>query len=150
MRTESLILRCYVRPDAARKRWMAHCVDLDLWASGTTLAEAKQSLHDAIYGYLETVLESDDEQSVSSLLQRRSPLRYLLYWRLAALLSRIAPSKKDPPNHTQAYDCSPRQSRGVSKEGLAGKDNINARTAPEHQSTVRSQSDATPNFSILE
>ncbi|HET6303494.1 MAG TPA: hypothetical protein VFG80_01850, partial [Myxococcota bacterium] len=78
---DRLILRCWVRPDrGVPGRWVASCIDLDLWAVGKDPRDAQASLHDAIEGYLETVLETGESSSIAELLERRAPLRYRLAW----------------------------------------------------------------------
>jgi len=74
-----LLLRCYGRQTATG--WYAHCIDLNLDAEAPTLPEVKRSLEDAIAGYLETALDTDDLSSLEGLLNRPSPLRHrLAYW----------------------------------------------------------------------
>lgn len=87
VRAADLVLRCYARRTGRdRDRWVAHCVDLDLWATGKSLDEAKASMDDAIVGYLLTVLDTHDEGSIPRLLKRKASLRYRLFWRLLSLL----------------------------------------------------------------
>jgi hypothetical protein len=71
-----LLLRCYGRKTA--NGWYAHCIDLNLDAEAGTFSEVKRSLEDAIVGYLETALDTDDPSSLEGLLSRPSPLRHRL------------------------------------------------------------------------
>lgn len=90
VRPRQLALRCYIRKSGrVEGRWVAHCIDLDLWAVGSSLEGAKKSLEEAILGYLETVLETEDRESIPRLLQRRAPLGYIALWHLIRLMTRI-------------------------------------------------------------
>ena len=78
-----LVLRCYVRKSGRTpERWVAHCIDLDLWASSSSPYGAKKSLEDAIQGYLEVVFDTKDDASIPRLLRRRAPLRFFALWYL--------------------------------------------------------------------
>ena len=88
MRMPDRSVRCFSEPDPERPgRWRARCVDLDLWASGNTDAEARRSLHDAVEVYLETVLDTQDRESIPALLRRGSLLE-ILRWQAASALER--------------------------------------------------------------
>ncbi|MBZ0252463.1 MAG: hypothetical protein K8I02_03905 [Candidatus Methylomirabilis sp.] len=80
MRPTDLVVRMYAR----RLRdgsWRAVCVDYDLEAAGASYEAAMASLDDAVVGYLETVFETGDPDSIPALLRRRAPIRErLLYW----------------------------------------------------------------------
>lgn len=92
----ALTFRCYLRPDPHHPgSFVAHCIDLDLWATGKSPADAQRSLGDAIEGYLETVLDTEDQGSIPRLLRRKSPIRYRLFWRLAFAMERLT---RRPPN----------------------------------------------------
>lgn len=82
VRPVDLVLRCTVRRDPQRPgRWLACCVDLDLYAVGGDLEGAAHSLAQAVEGYLETVLDPSKPGPVDHLLRRRAPLRERLYYR---------------------------------------------------------------------
>jgi hypothetical protein len=81
LRPLDLVLRCYLRRVRGREnRWVAHCIDVDLWATGDSLEAARHGMDDAVVGYLETVLDTKDRESIPRLLRRRAPLRYVLFW----------------------------------------------------------------------
>ena len=83
LRPLDLVLRCYLRRvRGSADRWVAHCIDLDLWATGGSPEAARRSMDDAVVGYVETVLDTKDHDSIPRLLQRRAPLRYVLFWHL--------------------------------------------------------------------
>lgn len=90
VRPQALVLRCYGRrAGRERSRWIAHCIDLDVWAVGGSIDEVRESLESAISGYLETVFDTEDQASIPRLLLRCAPLRYVLLGhviRLANLL----------------------------------------------------------------
>lgn len=72
VRPLDLVLRCYLRRvRGSEQRWVAHCIDLDLWAAGDSPEAARRSMEDAIVGYLETVLDTQDQESIPRLLRRR-------------------------------------------------------------------------------
>jgi predicted RNase H-like HicB family nuclease len=85
----SMTLRCYAREGRpGEPQWVSHCIDLDVWASGSTLHDARKSLLDALELYIETAVRDheDDPQSVRQLMNRRAPLRYIAEWHWALLL----------------------------------------------------------------
>ena len=96
IRPPDMILRCYLRRTGRDERWVAHCVDLDLWAVGKSAHDARYSLEQAIDGYVETVLDTEDKGSVLPLLRRRAPLRFVLLWHLIRLVSRFRHNGKPP------------------------------------------------------
>lgn len=86
VRPVDLVLRCTVRRDPQRPgRWLACCVDLDLFAVGEGPEGAARSLTQAVEGYLEAVLDPSKAGPVSHLLRRPAPLRERLYYRLLML-----------------------------------------------------------------
>lgn len=103
LRPAELILRCYVRRSGrSPERWVAHCIDLDLWASAGTMEDAEKSLSDAIVGYVQTVLDTTDVESVPRLLRRRAPLRYIALWHAVRLASRVM-HDGTPPLDTRPF-----------------------------------------------
>ena len=81
LRPRNLILRCYAQQDPDRSgQWIAHCIDLDLSAGGRTALDARASLHEAVRGYLETVFDTKDEDSIPDLLRRRAPFWEVARW----------------------------------------------------------------------
>jgi len=85
-----LIFRCYIRRSGRHEgRWVAHCIDLDLWASGPSEVAARTSLEDAILSYLEAVLDTKDKESIPQLLRRSAPWYYVLFWHLIGLWERF-------------------------------------------------------------
>lgn len=90
LRPIDLVLRCYVRRvRKSERRWVAHCIDLDLWAAGDSLGDARTGMRCAITGYVETVLETEDLDSIPPLLRRRAPLRYRSLWHSLRIVHRL-------------------------------------------------------------
>ncbi len=88
--TATLVLRCYVRRSGrAQGRWVAHCVDWDLWAVGASAEAAKASLEDAIKVYAQAVTNTEDRASISRLMRRRAPLRYIALWHVLRLIASL-------------------------------------------------------------
>ena len=101
---ERLILRCWVRPDRGIPgRWVASCIELDLWAVGKDPRDAQASLHDAIQGYLETVLETGESASIAALLERRAPFRSRLAWYVLRWRAELFGPRDGPPARAGSY-----------------------------------------------
>jgi hypothetical protein len=64
---KGLSLRCYADYGTNENKpgFYAVCIDLNVFTWRPTLKEAKKSLNDAIYGYLETALDLASEENVS-------------------------------------------------------------------------------------
>lgn len=88
MRPEDLILRCYGYK-TYQGIWVTKCIDLALVAEDETLHGAKKSLEDAIAGYIETILDTDNKASIAELLVRKSPLSDRLHYHYIALIIRF-------------------------------------------------------------
>ena len=83
-----ITLRCYAYHDRENpERWLAHCIDVDVMASGKSFEDARHGLHNAIDLFLESVSELDDEEAVLQLLSRKAPLSVRAKWRLVRLLA---------------------------------------------------------------
>jgi hypothetical protein len=95
---DEMIYRCYVARSYRRQaRWLARCIDLDLCAVGDDPKSAKDSLVDAITGYVDTVLDTTDQDSIQRLLHRRAPWRYVFWWRLLRVLFKVQSETIRPP-----------------------------------------------------
>jgi len=82
-----LVLRCYAHR-VNGGRWFGVCVDLNLAAEADSPEELKKKLNDIILSYLETVIETDDRDSIPSLLSRRAPINdWLKYYFIKLLIS---------------------------------------------------------------
>lgn len=73
LKPAELVLRCY----GHRKkngRWYGVCIDLNLAVEAYSKEELEDKIKAVILSYLETVYDTDDEQSIPNLLSRRAPL----------------------------------------------------------------------------
>lgn len=97
VRPADLVLRCYGRRTGrSPRRWVAHCIDLDLWAVGDDWEGTRRSLEDAIVGYLETVLDTRDQRSIPALVRRRAPTRFVVLWHLIRFMGLFLPNGRGP------------------------------------------------------
>jgi predicted RNase H-like HicB family nuclease len=64
-------LRCYVEQQDGY--WQAGCIDLDIFADGSTCEDAKAALHDALESFFQT-LNTLPVKDQRRLLRRKSPL----------------------------------------------------------------------------
>lgn len=71
--------RFYLRPVGSR--WYANCIDLCLDAEGETPEETRDKIHDALVGYLQTVL---DQNLGEEFLRRSSWEHWAWYWSIKA------------------------------------------------------------------
>jgi hypothetical protein len=100
LRPIDLVFRCIAWPEreGSRPPWRAVCIDLDLWANGASANEAHLRLRQAITGYLETVFDTKDAESIPRLIRRRAPLRYRLLWHLVSVYRLVKPRKDAGPH----------------------------------------------------
>ena len=70
---KDLILRC-IAYETSRNTWIAKCIDFCLVVEEESFAASRKSLEEAILGYLDTVYDTEDYESIPALLQRKSPL----------------------------------------------------------------------------
>jgi len=102
---ERLILRCLMgRDPEVPGRWLAECIDLDLAAVGATPEAAEQSLREAVVGYIQQVLDTDEPSSVPALLRRRAPWSQRARWHLLRLLARSSRPNDGPPPWSRSYE----------------------------------------------
>ena len=69
----NLILRCYAH-GIHGGRWYGVCLDLNLAAEADSFNELKQKLYEMISSYFSCVLDTNDKDSIPSLLSRKAPL----------------------------------------------------------------------------
>jgi len=94
VRPADLTLRCFTRPDPEQPgRWLACCVDLNLWAAAQDSKQAMESLGEAIRGYLETALEDSEPRQWVHLLYRPAPLGDRLYYAWLRAIHALAGGK---------------------------------------------------------
>ena len=89
-----LVLRCYAC-GGGQERWYAVCLELNLAVEADTLHEIKVKMKDAIFTYLDTVLDTDDIDSIPYLLYRPAPIRdWAVYYFIKALNFITNPPRK--------------------------------------------------------
>lgn len=90
-----LNLRCYGYR-SRQGHWVAACIDLDLGVERPTQDEALKALHEQIFSYIQAVLDTNDPESISYLLPRRSPWWEHLRYHAIALICWFNRFKKFP------------------------------------------------------
>ena len=85
---QDLILRCmaYKTPKGP---WIAKCIDLCLVVEEDSFEASRKSLEDAILGYLDTVYDTEDKESIPNLLRRKSPLWDRMLFRMCLIHSQF-------------------------------------------------------------
>ena len=86
MRPDQLVLRCLAerdRPDS----WFAICIDLNVYARGASLRDARKQLHAEINQYLLEAFTVDKDHFLD-LIPRPAPLIFRLKYGLCKLLRR--------------------------------------------------------------
>ncbi|MEA2108617.1 MAG: hypothetical protein U9P07_04280 [Pseudomonadota bacterium] len=79
-----LILRSYGYYND--KKWIGLCIDFDIAVQAHTEAELKKKMQDAIKSYIETVLNTDNKESISELLNRKAPPLSIIKFHLISAL----------------------------------------------------------------
>ena len=69
---DRLILRCYGYQK--NNRWIGICLNFNLAVEAESPEELRQKMHEVIESYIETVLDTEDKDSIPALLSRRAPL----------------------------------------------------------------------------
>ncbi len=84
MQPSNLILRCYgYRTNGI---WSALCLDFNIAVEAETPEQLKAKMKDMIESYIETVLDTDDDVSVPSLMMRKAPLQdWIVYYALCVI-----------------------------------------------------------------
>lgn len=80
IRPGDLVLKCYGYK-FKNGPYTGVCIDLNIAVQADSQDELKKKMNDAIIGYFETVLDTDDKQSIPNLIYRRAPIqdRYSYY-----------------------------------------------------------------------
>lgn len=82
-----LVLNCYGHR-TFNKRWYGVCLELNLAAEANTPEGLREKLFDMIVSYVETVLDTDDKDSIPELLSRRAPIKdWLIFYAIKLLIS---------------------------------------------------------------
>jgi len=88
MKPQNLILRCYGYR-TSRNTWAVKCIDLNIAEEEDTLPKAQKALEEAIKGYIETVMDTDDNASIPALLTRKSPIQDRIVYHTLSTLNTI-------------------------------------------------------------
>lgn len=75
----NLVVKC-IGHRKKNGKWFGICLNFDLAAQADSPEELQKKLRAMIEGYIETILETEDQASVSELLERRAPLKYWFYY----------------------------------------------------------------------
>lgn len=82
MKTNELVLRCYVQEEGS---WVAVCLDLNLAAQAETEGMARKKLEEMTLMYVREALTTDREYA-DQLLSRKAPLRlWVRYYVMLAM-----------------------------------------------------------------
>ncbi|MEA3241419.1 MAG: hypothetical protein U9P37_07610 [Pseudomonadota bacterium] len=80
-----LVLRCYgYKKDSA---WVGVCIDLDIVVQSPNLCQLKKKMGEVVSSYIETVLDTEDKESIPVLLTRKAPLSHCLIYQLIKMVS---------------------------------------------------------------
>lgn len=91
------VLRCYAHR-TRKGNWYGACLELNLATEADTLEELRVELNDIIVSYIESVFDTEDQDSIPELLTRQAPLRDRLKFQGIRLLSFLI---RFPNNLTQ-------------------------------------------------
>jgi len=87
LRPSNLVLRCYGHRIKGGQ-WYGICVDLNIAAQAESSEKLKRKLNEMIFSYIETVLDTNDVESIPELLKRRAPLyNWAIYYLFKLLIS---------------------------------------------------------------
>ncbi len=90
---KDLILRCYGR-QIDQQKWYGVCLDLNLAVEAPSINELRVKMKEIISSYLETVLDTEDVNSVPDLLSRRAPVYdWIIYYYIAFMYHITHPPK---------------------------------------------------------
>jgi hypothetical protein len=90
------VLRCYGYK-LKHAPYVGVCVDLNIAVQADSPDELKKKMGDAISSYLEVVLDTNDKESIPTLLQRKAPIRD---WVIYYLIKCIVLIRQIPTNFT--------------------------------------------------
>lgn len=80
-----LVIRCYGHRMAG-SRYVGVCVDLNLAVQADTPQMLREKMVEAIQSYIETVMDTDDRDSIPRLLLRKAPLNdWAIYYAISAI-----------------------------------------------------------------
>jgi hypothetical protein len=80
IRPQRFVVRCYGRK-TEKGNLVGVCLDLNIAVEAQSIEELKKKMNQAIGSYIETVLDTDNRESIPALLSRRAPLKdWLTYY----------------------------------------------------------------------
>jgi hypothetical protein len=86
LRPKNFVLRCYGYK-FGKNPYVGVCVDLNIAVQADNPIELKKKMNSAINSYIETVLDTNDKESIAPLMGRQSPIRdWLIYYLIKAIV----------------------------------------------------------------
>lgn len=80
IRPGRFVLRCYGQR-TEKGNLVGVCLDLDIAVEAQSIDELKKKMNQAVTSYLDSVLDTDDRESIPILLTRRAPLKdWVIYY----------------------------------------------------------------------
>ncbi len=80
VQANKLILRCYAYKHG-NNPYIGVCIDLNIAIQAESAKELKKKMNDAIISYFESVLDTEDKESIPLLIYRRAPIRdFIIYY----------------------------------------------------------------------
>ena len=102
-RAPCIFLRCYGYKDK-RGKWYGVCLVLNLAAEADSSASLRVKLNEMIGSYLETVVDTKDQESIRYLFPRRAPAPDWLRYYAIRFLSYVG-SLKDQMTFSEVVPC---------------------------------------------
>jgi hypothetical protein len=85
---KNLLLRCYGYK-TKKGNYVGVCLEFNLAVEAETTQQLKQKMNQVIKSYVETVLDTEDEESIAQLLNRRAPFFDYLTYQFTCLINFI-------------------------------------------------------------
>ena len=86
IRPSDFVLRCYGYK-SGNGPYIGVCVDLNLAVQADTPDKVRKKMKDAIIGFINTVLDTNDEQSIPLLMNRKAPLHdWVIYYLIKCVI----------------------------------------------------------------
>lgn len=87
LRPKNFVLRCYGRR-LKEGKWYGVCLELNLAAEAESPEQLRKKLYEMIVSYIDTVIATDDKDSIPYLLERKAPLYdWAIYYLFKILIS---------------------------------------------------------------
>ena len=87
LRPNNFILRCYGHRIKGGK-WFGVCLEFNLAAEAETSEQLRKKLYDMIESYVDTVINTDNKESIPDLLVRKAPLyNWAIYYLIKLIIS---------------------------------------------------------------